>query len=262
MANEISAVARSSKMVLLRFDDICPTMNWKAWVAIEAAMAERSIKPILAVVPDNRDPTLMVDAPVRDFWERMRQCQARGWTMALHGYQHVYTTKNAGLAGRRKKSEFAGLPEAQQEQQLYRGLEILQREGIRPTVWIAPGHSFDGTTVSLLRRRGISIINDGIFRYPHRTNDGTLWIPMQWHDSIVPLGNGVWTICYHINRWGSAEVTSFGRNLDRHLHHIVSVDDVVAAYGERRRHWTQFGHRSPRLAHYLLRLELMTRAIL
>src|SRR5260370_42375028 len=55
-----------------------------------SALMARRLKPILAVVPDNQDPMLKVDAPVADFWDRVRQWQARGWTIALHGYQHRY----------------------------------------------------------------------------------------------------------------------------------------------------------------------------
>ena len=58
---------------ILRFDDICPTMNWTLWGDIENILVQRALKPILAVVPDNQDPTLQVDAPVENFWERVRE---------------------------------------------------------------------------------------------------------------------------------------------------------------------------------------------
>src|SRR5437868_6217961 len=92
---------------LLRFDDICPTMNWKVWSEIEASLVERSLKPILAVVPDNQDPALKVDRALDNFWERVRRWQARGWTIALHGYQHRYVTQHSGIVTVKKKSEFA-----------------------------------------------------------------------------------------------------------------------------------------------------------
>src|SRR5215470_4367159 len=97
-----------STTYLLRFDDICPTMNWRVWSEIEGALVERNLKPILAVVPDNQDPVLKVDPPVEDFWERVRAWQARGWAIAVHGYQHRYVTCSPGIVTVRKRSEFAG----------------------------------------------------------------------------------------------------------------------------------------------------------
>ena len=60
----------SHTQFLLRFDDICPTMNWRVWAEIETVLVQRQFKPILAVVPDNRDPELQVDTPADDFWEQ------------------------------------------------------------------------------------------------------------------------------------------------------------------------------------------------
>lgn len=62
---------------LVRFDDICPAMNWDMWGKIETVLRENGVKPILAVVPDNKDPLLDVGAPVSDFWERVRGWQGR-----------------------------------------------------------------------------------------------------------------------------------------------------------------------------------------
>ena len=62
---------------ILRFDDICPTMNWAAWEAIEALLTRHDVRPILAVVPDNRDPKLVVDPPMADFWAQVRKCRPR-----------------------------------------------------------------------------------------------------------------------------------------------------------------------------------------
>ena len=74
---------------LVRFDDICPTMNWAAWSRIETVLDRHGVAPILAVVPDNRDPKLMVDNSRADFWARVRGWQTKGWTIALHGFQHL-----------------------------------------------------------------------------------------------------------------------------------------------------------------------------
>ena len=124
---------------LLRFDDICPTLNWRVWNKVEQLLIEYEIKPLLAVIPDNQDPELRIDPPTADFWDRIRACRDRGWTIALHGYQHLYVTKNMGLVGRRRLSAFAGLSADQQEEKIRLGVEILRREGLQTKVFIAPG---------------------------------------------------------------------------------------------------------------------------
>ena len=151
---------------LLRFDDICPTMNWRVWEEIESVLVQRQLKPVLAVVPDNQDPVLQVDAPAADFWDRVRAWQDLGWVIALHGYQHRYVSRNAGLAARRRLSEFAGLPVETQREKLQRGMEIFAREGIKSRVWIAPGNAFDTATVALLPEFGINVISAGYFQFP------------------------------------------------------------------------------------------------
>src|SRR5437016_3724820 len=107
-----------NKFFVLRFDDICPTMRWDVWSEIEACLVNFGVKPILAIVPDNRDPVLQVDPRVEDFWARARHWQELGWTIALHGYQHLYVARDGGLVTLRKKSEFASLPATEQEEKL------------------------------------------------------------------------------------------------------------------------------------------------
>ena len=129
-----------SAQYLIRFDDLCPTMNWQVWAEIESILVEHQITPLLAVVPDNRDQKLAVAPAHPAFWEQVRKWQARGWTIALHGYQHLYITKDRGIVGIQHRSEFAGLPAKVQEDKLRKATEIFHDEGIEPKVWIAPGH--------------------------------------------------------------------------------------------------------------------------
>jgi hypothetical protein len=45
-------------MYLVRFDDICPTVNWTIWTEIDEILTTEGVKPILSVIPDNRRRTL------------------------------------------------------------------------------------------------------------------------------------------------------------------------------------------------------------
>src|SRR5688572_204516 len=126
---------------LLRFDDVCPSMNWRAWDAIEGELVRLGIRPMVAIVPDNRDGKLKVSDDQPDFWDRVRTWQTRGWTIGLHGYQHVDTGGRGGILRSGKHSEFVGLSAGEQEDRLRRAVQIFAHEHVTPTVWVAPWHS-------------------------------------------------------------------------------------------------------------------------
>lgn len=238
----------SDAFYLLRFDDICPTMKWSNWEPIEAVLSEHDIRPIMAVVPDNRDPDLYFDAPKADFWNRVRSWQAAGWTIGLHGYQHVSVTRRPGLYSYRTASEFAGVPAAVQRDKLVRALAILRSEGVTSNVWVAPGHSFDRITVGILRELGITNISDGFTVSPYTDKHGTFWIPQQLSEvhilsgpgrkSQKPRSAGGWTVCCHINSWTKEDIKRFQRNIPRYRSLIRTVDEIHAAYVGREMDWS------------------------
>jgi predicted deacetylase len=240
---------------LLRFDDLCPGMNWNIWSDIEEALVQRGIKPLLAVVPDNRDAKLQVQAPVDHFWERVRTWQSWGWTIGLHGFQHKYVTRHTGIVTTRTKSEFAGLNARDQGEKLRRGAEIFARQGIRSSVWIAPNHSFDWTTVTLLSGLGMSIISDGHFRFPYVCAQEMFWVPQQLF-RLRPAPAGMWTVCYHHNKWTPATLAQFQRDLDRFGDDIWPLEKVVKTWSERRSGWSDWLCKHPRFSSLLIRCEL------
>ena len=228
---------------LLRFDDICPTMNWTVWDAIEAQLVRFNVKPILAVIPDNRDLKLMQEPPRADFWDRVREWQARGWTIALHGYQHVYVNKNAGMMRLTKQSEFAGLAREEQKFKLTSALAIFEAQGVRADAWIAPSHSFDRITVEILKELGMPVISDGLWSWPFSEQDRMIWVPQQlWH--FRPKPAGVWTVCNHHNSWTSQNVEKFGEELATYAPSMTDLASVVKVHGHRKLtlldRWTAF----------------------
>jgi len=117
---------------LLRFDDLCPTANWEIWNRVEELLDEFGVNPIVSVSPDNRDKALVVGRPGENFWDRVQSWQRRGWTIGLHGYQHCYLTRKAGMYGRSAISEFAGLPYEVQEIKLQNAVRIFQEHEVKP----------------------------------------------------------------------------------------------------------------------------------
>jgi hypothetical protein len=215
---------------LVRFDDICPTMNWAHWEAMEAVLVEAGIKPILAVVPDNRDPKLVQDPPSAAFWDRVRGWQARGWTIALHGYQHTYVNTEGGILRLNRQSEFAGLPYAEQAEKLRLGLAVFAREGVRVDAWVAPSHSFDWATVAALEAAGIRTISDGMGLAPFRDPLGNVWVPQQFAN-LRPMPLGIWTFCYHLDSFTPGELATFRKRAGQLRHRMISLPEAVALGG-------------------------------
>lgn len=217
---------------LLRFDDLCPALNWEIWDEVEAILARYGICPLLAVVPDNQDPELQYSAPAGNFWERVRTWQARGWNIALHGFQHKFVTADAGLVGLNHYSEFAGLPVHIQKEKLVHALAIFRREGIATEVWAAPAHSFDHATLSCLPEFELRIISDGLFLYPQTDPQGLFWLPQQLSD-FRSFPFGVFTICFHLNHWDRARLESFEQRIVAYRNRIASLQEIKAMYSHR-----------------------------
>jgi predicted deacetylase len=228
---------------LLRFDDICPTMNWEMWRRIETALIEGHIQPLLAVIPDNHDDKLHFASPCPSFWEQVRRWQARGWTIGMHGYQHRFVTGEAGLLRIQRRSEFAGVSAAEQERKLRLAVEIFRSHEVVPEAWIAPAHSFDWNTVAALQKLGIRTISDGLALFPHVDSRELLWVPQQlWKFRWRPFG--VWTVCYHHNRWAQPLLARFLRDLSAYRDSITDLAAVSARYRRRRLTWLDEVYRS------------------
>jgi predicted deacetylase len=211
---------------LLRFDDICPTVNWRVWDEVETILCEQQIRPILAVVPDNQDEALRVSAPDKQFWVRVREWKKRGWTIGMHGWQHEFVTRDQGILKVNRCSEFAGLSRAEQQYKLGRACEIFAREGLACNVFIAPAHSFDATTLQVLAELGFRYISDGFFPVPLVDRFRITWVPQQlWSYRWRPFG--VWTICFHINSWTEADIAAFKDHTLRYREAISRFETVV-----------------------------------
>jgi predicted deacetylase len=248
-----------SASYLIRIDDICPTMNWIVWQQVEQILIRENIKPLLAVIPDNQDNNLNMNPPRNDFWHQVSAWRERGWTIGMHGYQHRYVTQDGGILRINKYSEFAGLPKEVQASKLLAAFEIFERERIRPGVFIAPAHSLDRTTLEVLRGMGLRRISDGFFLFPNLDSTGILWVPQQfWRFRAMPFG--VWTVCFHINHWGERDILGFQVDVRRYRRNIISFEDAITRYGERRPDWKEklFKMAFPQF----LRLRLILRSLI
>ena len=208
-------------------DDACNTMDRQKWQMLEDICDEFSIRPIVAVVPDNRDPSLHYDSPDAEFWNRVRSWQAKGWSIAMHGYQHVmHHTKSRLILPFYERSEFGGLSFDQQALKIKRSWEIFVSERVAPTVWIAPAHCFDWLTLKAIREETpIRIVSDGIARNQYY-EEGFYWIPQQiWN--LTEKSSGLWTVCLHPNTMTEQDVSSLRNCLAESFYkRIITLNDV------------------------------------
>tara|TARA_B110000008_G_C16939536_1_gene551886 strand:- start:855 stop:1601 length:747 start_codon:yes stop_codon:yes gene_type:complete len=210
---------------LVRFDDICPTMDWESWDKVEKVLISEGIRPILAVVPDNRDENLIFGKENEHFWLKVRTWKKMGWSIAIHGYQHLYQTDDSGLLGLNKYSEFSGLSYEQQSKKLQKALKIFESHDVKPNLWVAPAHSFDKVTVRVLSDLGIEVISDGFFKRPVKYMN-MIWIPQQlW--KFRYFRSGIWTVCYHVNGMKKEELERICSDLNQYNESIISLDYVL-----------------------------------
>ncbi|WP_326536473.1 DUF2334 domain-containing protein [Pseudorhodoferax sp.] len=246
-----------SARYLLRFDDICPTMDWQAWARIDDILQRHRIKPLLAVVADNRDPHLQVGAARSDFWDYIRRCQRQGWSIAMHGYQHLYQSAAPGLLGLNRHSEFSGLPREAQRAKIAQAASIFARERVRVNAWIAPGHNFDDVTLEILAEHGIALVSDGFYFRPVR-HKGHVWLPQQlWRLRRMPFGT--WTVCLHANGYSEAQIQAFERDVQRFARDIVDCAQALAEQPPQPASLLDHGFSSLWRAALLLKLKLASR---
>ena len=186
--------------ILLRFDDICPTMNWAQWNKAKNLLDNIGAKALLGVIPDNHDSDLLIDEPRKDFWEYVKDLQNQGYTIAMHGYQHVFDIKASGIVTPKKHSEFAGHPYDVQYKKIKKGKEILLSHGIETDVFFAPAHSYDDNTLKALSANGFNYVSDGLSCKPY-TRHGILCIPARSGGIPRINKNGNYTAVIHAHEW-------------------------------------------------------------
>ena len=204
-------------------------MDGGRWQSVETILDEYNVKPIVAVVPDNRDPELRRQAPDPEFWDKVRRWQAKGWSIAMHGHTHVmHPTDERLLVPYYKRSEFAGLALEEQKTKIRTAWNLFLSQGIEPRIWVAPAHSFNGQTLRALgEETSIRIVSDGI-AWNAFYEQGFHWIPQQiW--KLTTRKSGLWTVCLHPNQMDDASLSRLrvlilGGEFRRR---IISVNDVL-----------------------------------
>lgn len=201
--------------IAIRMDDITPDMDWKKFLRFKEILDDYGICPLIGVVPDNKDKKLKIDPPREDFWEYIKQLQEQGWVIAMHGLNHLYTTRAAGMFPIGGKSEFAGLSYVRQDEMIREGRRILTSKGISTDIFMAPSHSFDRNTLRALKKNGFYIVTDGFGISPFRTEDMIFYpISVKRSRSLKDTRVGIVTFVYHANAMSDREFEKLEALLD------------------------------------------------
>ena len=236
---------------LIRLDDACPTMDRKQWGRMEMLLDKYGIRPLVGVIPDNKDEKQLLAPADPEFWENVKAWQENGWEIALHGYDHCYISDKgqSGLNPIWRRSEFAGLSIDEQREKIRKGVAIMREHGFNPQYFFAPSHTFDENTLTALKEESdIRIISDTIGRYPYKKENFWFIPQITGHCVKIPF-EGTYTFCFHPNTMNDNAFAKLETFLIQYKQQFVSFSDIkLDEYGEKKLadrllSWTFFTYR-------------------
>lgn len=213
-------------MYLLRLDDASEYMDIHKWNQMENLLDKYNIKPIVGVIPHNEDEAF-VKIYERDlkFWDKVSQWQKKDWEIALHGFNHVYTSSSGGVNPVNYRSEFAGISLEAQRNKIAKGIKVFQEKAVKVKIFFPPSHTFDLNTLEALKRESpIRIINDTVSNDLYKQGD-FYFIPQQC-GRVKWLPFRVTTFCYHPNDINELEIEKLEKFIKKNRHKFLSVNDL------------------------------------
>ena len=229
MLNKIKKYFSNNTGFLLRLDDIAENMKWEYMEEIEAIFDKHNIKPVLGVIPNNKDPELLsYPKKEKNFWDQVRLWKNKGWEIGMHGTNHVYDkfcSKNdyLGFGG---NSEFCDKPFNIQLQKIEQGLNKFTEEKISVRTFFAPNHTFDKNTLLALNKCGIKNIIDGYGLMPYEENKMN-FIPQLFYKTIT-LPFGIQSFQIHLNYFNEENFNDFKSFVIKNSKKIITYDQAIS----------------------------------
>lgn len=213
--------------ISIRMDDITPDMDWTKFLRFKELCNLYQVKPLIGVVPDNRDGLLQIDEAREDFWEYILDLQREGWVIAQHGSEHIYKTKRMGCFPLNRLSEFAGLSYEEQLASLKKGQAILNAHGIYTDIFMAPAHSYDRNTLKALKTLGFQKITDGFGKMPY-VRKGMTYYPISYQQSSsLKKEDGYTTFVVHANTMDEADFARYEKLFASQRENLISYRDYM-----------------------------------
>ncbi|MEG2231226.1 MAG: DUF2334 domain-containing protein [Lachnospiraceae bacterium] len=211
--------------IAVRIDDITQDMDWESFEKFKALLDRYGIKPLLGVVPDNKDEHLRRGKTKTDYWEYLQNLQKEGFSLAMHGMHHLYTTKKGGMFPLNHFSEYAGVSYEEQEKMLSVGKQILTEHGIVTDIFMAPGHSYDRHTLQALSKLGFRYVTDGFADRPYEYKQ-LIFLPIAFHSKKeITRQQGYTTLVYHINDITTQQLVQYEAVFREHQQDFISFGE-------------------------------------
>ena len=214
--------------ILIRIDDVCENMNWNLMSKLESLFDNYSIKPVLGVIPNNRDEDFLSFPRNDNFWDQVRKWQDKGWEIVQHGDTHIYDrlcSKKSDYFEYGGGSEFFGHPLDVQEKRIKNGLEKFKREKINIRFFFAPNQTYDENTFIALKNCGINEVIDGYGLMPY-TEKNVKFIP-QLFEKVVLLPFGIQSTKLHLHVWDENDYKKFENFIKTNSKKIITYDQAL-----------------------------------
>lgn len=220
--------------IAVRLDDITPDMDWDNFDRMECLLDQYDVAPLLGIVPENQDLNLRKNEPAENFEACIKEWEKKGWSFALHGWHHLYTTGKGGLFPLNHFSEFAGVPRETQREMIEDGKERLANMGVQTNIFMAPAHSYDRNTLKALKEAGFAYVTDGFGSMPYEWK-GLTFLPIAFLKSKdIEKKQGYTTLVFHTNTMTEQDFADFEKLLKTHKTDFVSYKEYIRVPAKKR----------------------------
>ena len=213
---------------IIRLDDACPTMNEKKWNEMEKLLNKYNIKPIVGIIPDNKDKSFNYEK-IYDFWTKYaKKWEKQGWIIAQHGLNHNLSSTI--------RTEFSGKSYKVQKDIIDKGYQILKDHDITPICFFAPAHTFDKNTIKVCKESNyFQFISDGYSLYPY-VEDNMIFFPSIFDTPHKISNNGIFTFVFHPNNTTKHDIERLERFIVQHEKNFeVNIKEIIEKYKNRKR---------------------------
>ena len=228
MFNSIKKIASKYTGLLIRMDDISENMNWSLMDKCESLFDKYKIKPLLGIIPINKDPNLLQYPYNSKFWERVVDWKNKGWEITMHGFNHLYTQNSDNkkdIFNYGGNSEFYGLEYSEQLSKIQSGLQEFKKRNLKIRSFFAPNHIYDENTLKALKASDIKIVIDGYGLFPY-FKDQILFVPQLFYKEII-LPFGIQSTQMHINYWNDKNFENFENLINKVNEKIINLDYII-----------------------------------
>ena len=228
MFSKIKNYISENTGILIRLDDIAENMNWDLMEKSELLFDEFKIKPVLGVIPVNKDEELLSYPRKNNFWDRVRKWRDKGWEISMHGFTHVYDkiSKKEDYFNYGGDSEFCGHSLEVQFSRIKNGLNKFNDENIKIKSFFAPNHTFDKNTLLALKKCGINEVIDGYGLMPYEENKIN-FIPQLFY-KIIKLPFGIQSLQIHLNYLNQKDFDNFKNFIEKNSKKIITYNQAIS----------------------------------